>query len=129
MAKFFKFLTYEKGLSSVFKEYQQIAMKHIWSIGEKGGVTSGECWTHVNKILFPKTISRASVIFFLNDMVDHEILTFVLKTGKGGHHRVYYPAHDEIQFGHFLSKLIIGKLIVDFPEGAKKAIWELQRNR
>ena len=36
-------------------------------------------------------MSRASVIFFLNDMVDDGILRYVSKTGKGGHHRVYYP--------------------------------------
>lgn len=126
MAKFFKFLTYEQGLSSVFKEYQQIAIKHIWDVGEKG-VTSGKCWTHVNKILSPKTISRASIIFFLNGMVESNVLTFTLKTGKGGHHRVYHPAYDEIQFAEFLAKTIIGNLMRDFPVSTTKAIRALQR--
>ena len=36
-----------------------------------------------------RTISRASVIFELNKMVDMGILTYRSKTGKGGHHKVY----------------------------------------
>ena len=36
------------------------------------------------------TISRASIINFLNDMVDREYLDFEEVTGKGGHRRLYY---------------------------------------
>lgn len=34
-------------------------------------------------------ISRASVIFYLNFLVDDGLVIFESKTGKGGHHRVY----------------------------------------
>ncbi len=39
----------------------------------------------------PEKRSRASVILFLNDMVDEGILEYEEKTGKGRYHRVYYP--------------------------------------
>ena len=38
-------------------------------------------------------ISRASVIFFSNDMVDLGVFDYVERTGKGGHHRIYHPKY------------------------------------
>jgi len=36
-------------------------------------------------------MSRASIIFFLDDMVEAGLIGYTDKTGKGGHHRVYQP--------------------------------------
>ena len=130
MAKFYKFKTYNPGLSTIFKDYQTIAMNFLWSLGGEGA-GSGACWVHASKVLKEKgkTISRASVIFFLNDMLDHGVLTYVSKTGKGGHHRVYYSVFTKLEFEEHLAKVIIQKLMNEFPEGTKKAIWKLQRRK
>jgi len=119
----FKFDTNKNGFLTLMREYQEICLKFIWENSEEG-VTSGTAWLHTNKVLKEedKSISRASVIIFLNDMVDEGILTFNLKTGKGGHHRVYFPAFDEEGFKINVTKKIISKLFNVWPEATREAI-------
>ena len=78
----------EKGIETVFKPYQSEALRLIH---EKGHMTSGEVDTALKRRTIK--ISRASVIFFLNAMVDEELLLFTLKSGKGGFRRVYKPTY------------------------------------
>jgi hypothetical protein len=54
--------------------------------------------------------SRASVINFLNDMVDEGVFDYEEKTGKGGYHRVYYPKMDWKQFAKYATKTITDKI-------------------
>ncbi len=75
------------GLSKVFREYQEEVVRFIWKVGNKGAI-SKEVWTHVNETMVDKTISRASIINFLNAMVDEGIFNLPLETGKGGYHGV-----------------------------------------
>ena len=66
----FKFDHEKEGLRKTLKEYEETALRYVWSI-DKEGVSSGKVWAITNERLGPdKTISRASVIFFLNRMVD-----------------------------------------------------------
>jgi predicted transcriptional regulator len=55
-------------------------------------------------------ISRASVIVFLNDMVEKRILEYESKSGKGGYHRVYYPKMTREEFRQYVTDLIMEKL-------------------
>jgi hypothetical protein len=41
------------------------------------------------------SISRASIINFLNAMCDEGILTYGDETGRGGYHRIYSPGLGE----------------------------------
>ena len=75
-----------KGLGIFLKDYQEEAMYVVW---RGGGVSSRDVWVAVNKALKDKTISRASIITFLNDMVDQGFLDYTEITGKGGHRRIY----------------------------------------
>lgn len=88
--------TSKQGLETVMKDYQEMAMRFLWERDEEGAI-SKDALLHVNKLLGEKgeTISRASIIFFMNDMVDAGILNYTERTGKGGFHRVYFPAFDE----------------------------------
>jgi len=54
-------------------------------------MSSRDAWLYCNKQLAVKdeTISRASVINFLNAMVDDGIFGYTEITGKGGHRRLY----------------------------------------
>ena len=57
---------------------------------------SREAWLYVNDSGFKK--SRASVIFFLQDMHEKGWLEKGERTGKGGHHEVYWKAAPFDQF-------------------------------
>ncbi|GAH16083.1 unnamed protein product [marine sediment metagenome] len=69
-----------------------------------------------------RTISRASIINFLNYMVDEEMLTFHEITGKGGHRRIYKAKYDEEGTKMYLAKKIITKMIKEWPEATLSAI-------
>jgi len=70
-------------------------------------------------------ISRASIINFLNEMVDEELLNFTETTGKGGHHRVYYIKYGETEFIEHIASLIISKLLKEYPQGTRKTIQQV----
>ncbi len=121
----FKFDHEKEGLRKTLKEYEEIALRHVWFIGEEG-VGSGKLWAITNKRLGPdKTVSRASVIFFMNRMVDQGVLGYRTGTGKGGHHRIYYPLLDEWGYKKHLLKAIVESLMRDFPEETREALGEL----
>jgi len=69
-----------------------------------------------------KTISRASIINFLETMREARVLKGLEKTGKGGHHWIYSPAMTEAEFKEFVAKTILGSLMRDFPEETAEAV-------
>ncbi len=111
-----KFDTSERGLHTVFKPYQAALLEHIWELNNfsRVGVTSGQAHEFLKD--HPDSKSRASVIFFLNDMVDEGVLNYEERTGKGGYHRVYYPKMDREQFAKYVVETITDKLNEVFPE-------------
>jgi len=119
----FVFDTKKTGLEMVMKDYQAICIRYVWAVGEEG-VNSGKAWVHVSKVLMEqdRSISRASIIFFLNDMVDKGVLTFRSKSGKGGHHRVCFPVHDEVGFKKYVIKHILDKMAEEWPDETEKVI-------
>jgi predicted transcriptional regulator len=122
----FKFDPSEHGLRKTLKEYEEIGLRYVWSQGEIG-VGSGKTWEAVNETLGPdKSISRASVIFFLNRMVDQGVLGYRTATGKGGHHRIYYPIMDEGDYKKHLLKTVVESLMKDFPKETGEAFMELE---
>jgi predicted transcriptional regulator len=106
----------EKGLLTLFKPYQAALMEHIWELNNPGriGITSGQAHEFLKG--HPDSKSRASVIFFLNDMVEEGVLTYEEESGKGGYHRVYYPRMDREQFALHVVETITDKLKEVFPE-------------
>jgi len=124
----FKFDPSKQELRKTLKEYEEVGLRHVWSLGE-GGVGSGKTWEAVNERLGPdKSISRASVIFFLNRMVDQGVLDYRSATGKGGYHRVYYPVMDERGYKKYLLKTVVKSLLRDFPEETEEALSELRND-
>jgi len=110
-----KFDTSKDGLLTLFKPYQAALLEHIWELNgeEKTGVTSGQAYRYLQTL--PERKSRASVINFLNNMVEEDILTYEQKSGKGGYHRVYYPKMDRNLFAKHVIKTITNKLHEAFP--------------
>ena len=70
------------------------------------------------------SISRASVIFAMNRFVDQGVLGFRDGTGKGGHHKVYYPLMDEEGYVKYLIKTMVESMKREFPEETKEALME-----
>ena len=120
--KSFKFNPTKYGLQKTLKEYEETGLIYGWSQGEKGA-TSGKTWKAVNEALDPdKSISRASVILFLSRMADQGVLDFRTATGKGGHHRVYYPVMDERSYIKHVMKTVVESMMRDFPEETIEAL-------
>ena len=119
------FDTSNDGLGTVMKEYEEIAMRILWETDEEN-MKSQVVWLQVNKILMEedKSISRASIINFLNDMVDAGVLEFEERSGKGGYHRVYSAAFDEEGFKRHMVETVISKLLEIWPEEARAVLVE-----
>lgn len=85
-----KLNTAKDGINAVWKDYEAESIFFLLERGEKGS-GSGDVFSHVLFKLseLGKTISRASIIFFLNRLVEDGLASYTTKTGKGGHHRVY----------------------------------------
>lgn len=101
-----KFDTTESGLETVFTKYMVEGYRYVLS---QDGVTSRDVWEYANQIL-EGSISRASIINGLNDMVEMGILSYEEQTGKGGYHRVYFAEFDEQQLLDWMILEILKKL-------------------
>jgi len=122
----FKFDHKKEGLAKSLKKYEEIALRYVWSIGEEG-TGSGKTWKIVNERLgSDRTISRASICFFMTRMVDQGVLGYRTKSGKGGYHRMYYPLLDESAYKKHLLKTLVDSRLRDFPDVTREALGELQ---
>ncbi|MFB0558128.1 MAG: BlaI/MecI/CopY family transcriptional regulator [Candidatus Bathyarchaeia archaeon] len=114
----------KSGFEKVLRDYQIEALKMVWN-STSDGVTSREVYLHVNKALEGnKTISRASIINFLNSMCDEGVLNYEEETCKGGMRRKYFPGLDEDDFKKYIAKSVFDSLLKDFPDQTIEAIKE-----
>ena len=118
-----EFNTGESGLRAVLKDYQEHALRAIWK--SSIGLGSKAVNDKVNAELTPNTISRASIINFLESMREMGVLKGEDRTGKGGHHWIYSPAMTEAEFKQFIAKTILENLMRDFPEETRKALHKI----
>jgi len=105
-----KFDTGKEGLHTLFRPYQALLLEHLWELNRERRVGVNSRQAHRYLLDKPEKRSRASVINFLNDMVDEDILDYEEKTGKGGYHRIYYPKMDREGFSVYVTELIRNKL-------------------
>lgn len=103
-------------LTAIFRDYQVMALDHVYDSGD-AGAGSGSTWTKVNQRLekVERSISRASIIFWLNQCVDDGILGFRDATGKGGHHRIYHQIMDRMSLDKTIATAFYEKLARVFP--------------
>ena len=115
-----------EGLAMVLKDYQEVALRYLWRLDGEGA-SSRDVWMQVNEDLMGKrTISRASIINFLNSMVDEGVLNYTEITGKGGHRRIYSAKYGEAGFKQYIAKVVLGNLLRDFPEETRKALQKIK---
>ena len=117
--------TSKTGLEAVLRVWQLKALQVLWSSPE--GAKSFTVWEKVNKMLEGETISRASVINFLEAMREAGVLSGVEETGKGGYHWVYSAATDEVGFKQFIAKTLLEKLMREFPDVMMGVVEALDR--
>ncbi len=80
----------KNGLAMFFEPYEQILVEHAFN--NRVEFNSREAYKIANEALNARglhDISRASVINFLNGMVDAGFLTYREETCKGGSRRIY----------------------------------------
>lgn len=114
----------KSGFEKVLRDYQIEALRMVWGCVETGA-TSREVYLYVNKELEgKKTVSRASIINFLNAMCDEGVLTYEEETCKGGMRRKYFPGLDEEGFKRHIAKSVVESLLKDFPKQTKEVLKE-----
>jgi len=131
-------------MSKTLKDYEEMALRFIWGSGERGAI-SKEVWLHVNKELggigtpaailiggettvdVKGSISRASIINFLQDMASDGVIQVNYRTGKGGHHGVYSSPMGEDGFKRYVAKNVIAKLFEKWPDATKEVVEEIFR--
>jgi predicted transcriptional regulator len=114
----------KSGFEKVLRDYQVKALKIVWK-DDGGGVSSRDVYLQVNKELDgKKTISRASIINFLNSMCDEGVLNYEEETCKGGVRRKYSPGLDEENFKKYIARSVFDSLLKDFPEQTIEALRE-----
>lgn len=112
------------GFEKVLRDYQIEALKIVWN-NVDSGVTSRDVYQHVNRVLEEgKTISRASIINFLNSMCDEGVLLYEEETCKGGMRRKYFPGLNEEGFKKFIARAVFDSLLKDFPDQTIEAVRE-----
>ncbi len=93
----------ETGLDMFFKPYQVASLDILWNSEET--LSSRQVWEQANEQLL-ESISRASIINFLNASVDNGLLNYVEVTGKGGYRRLYSSKLDKTETSTFLSQSV-----------------------
>ena len=112
------------GLEKVLRDYQIEAMKLVWA-HNGDGMTSREVYDATNNRLGAgKSVSRASIINFLNAMCDDSILDYEEETCKGGMRRKYKKGLDEKGFRKYIASEVLTSLMHDFPNETVLAITE-----
>jgi hypothetical protein len=109
--------------STVLRDWQLKALKVVWN--SPNGANSRVVYEKVSDMLGDDTISRASIINFLESMRDMNVLNGEDRTGKGGHHMVYHANYDESGFRRLIADTLVHCLLENFPEETRKVIESL----
>lgn len=73
----------------ILKKLQPYKIETLALLFNETPLKSIDVFLNLEKTMGDKHPSRASVINFLNSLVDNHHVTYEFGTGKGGHHRIY----------------------------------------
>ena len=79
--------TEEEGLEMIFKWWEAPLYKKL--LTEDIKMITREAWEYILDQIYPQTLSRASVIFSLQEYAEKGILKASETTGKGGYRGVF----------------------------------------
>lgn len=107
--------------SYIFKDWQIKALALIPN-DDIDPIGSRFVWEQTNNYLkkemgeYTQSISRASVINFLEMLRIRGLLRGELTTGKGGHRYEYAYIQDRDHFNDHVSKMLIASLVKEYPD-------------
>jgi len=93
----------ENGFNMFFRPYQRVALELLWN--HPDGLSTREVWMLTNGEM-SRSISRASIINFLSDAAEYEILDYRAESGKGGNRRYYWHKYDKNDFSKNLIEIV-----------------------
>ena len=110
--------TTKKGLEAIFEPWQVPLVDELFERDIKSGeahkfLENKGIKTHPDA---KNTVSRASVIGFLNHLVDEELLSYTEVSGKGGFGKKYKMTHTREAFNHRIIDLFVDTLRTAFPK-------------
>jgi hypothetical protein len=105
----------EKGFKKIFQPYQEIVWRILWNSPQQSFSTK-DMWVKVNGELNPSSISRASIINFMQDMAEQGLLIQEMETCKGGMRGLYKSKLSEAELKKHVVKTVLDCLIRDFPK-------------
>ena len=105
----------EEGFRKIFQPYQEIVWRILWNSPQQSFSTK-DMWARVNRELNPISISRASIINFMQDMAGRGLLIQEMETCKGGMRGIYTPRLSEEELKKHVVKTVLDCLIRDFPK-------------
>jgi predicted transcriptional regulator len=112
------------GFEKVLQDYQIAALKVVWK-NKDGGVTSRDVYLQsMEDLEGVRTISRASIINFLNSMCDEGVLSYDEETCKGGTRSRCSSVLNEEGYVKYIARSVIESLLKDFPEQTAEALRE-----
>jgi len=102
----------KRDLSLLFKLYERIMVEYLWEEGAEP-TGSGKLFRMVNERLpGDQPMSRASIIFAANRMVEKfGVWGCTDATGKGGHHKLYFVRLSEAEMWKALAKTFLEKVV------------------
>jgi predicted transcriptional regulator len=104
----------EEGFEKVFTPYQELVWRILWENPDRS-YTTKEMWAEVNQRLGSGSISRASIINFMQDMAEQGVLIQELETCKGGMRGLYKPKMDEPGLKRHIVETVLNTLRESFP--------------
>jgi len=102
-----KYESGKTGLEAFLEPWQIIALNIVWKSDKP--IKSKDVWIQANQ-RYPLTISRASIINFLQYMMNQGVLEGIDATGKGGHYNLYRPQMNETEYKTAMVKTILSKI-------------------
>jgi len=113
----------KRGLEAIFKPWQTIVLDTIH--GSSKGLNSRAVTEEVKKKIGENSISRASIINFLEFLRELGVLRGEDETGKGGHRWVYFPAIGKTQYKQFIVETLLTRVTDEFPAEMKTALEQI----
>jgi predicted transcriptional regulator len=110
----------KKGFFMIHPDWQLNVLDVLWE--SNSGLVSRDVWIRVNEKMKPESISRASVINFLNYMLGMGVLSGVEEIGKGGYHWRYSPVFNKSEYRQYIAETALKTLKKNYPAEFKKAL-------
>ena len=104
--------TTKTGVEAIMKPYQYGIITHI--LDREEGITSGEMHAHLEFMGY--SISRASVINYVQLLAKEGIITQEKQTGKGGYRGVYSAKLNFKQILTGIVESVMDKVLEAFPD-------------